>query len=317
MIAVPVWSNGQFLVILISFAALILLIALALLGLFPRFRRWLRRHNAAKVTVFVSAPILSIASVVALVILFSVWRGFRMAAAPESARHVTLAHDKKVDEFDLPAGTRIDLYDAYTIDRYNIKKAAFPHAVEIHNILSTTLSSDVYGFEVTPVHDEVVDGWVCQAGQSIHFRVIDENNKPISPYLTKCSLAKGNKAGELAIPAGSSLQEALGELDHAHAVDIGISGEITFGELHASLTHVCLRVAGPAHDPILMDEAILARPLRAGTATLPAGTTVTWSPEDKDAPQRWSDDKKTMYLGSWTFMLSHFSGIEASAPCIV
>lgn len=317
MIAVPVWSNGQFLIILVSFAALILLVVLALLGLHPRFRGWLRQHNAAKVTVFVSVPLLSIASIVAVVILFSIWRGFRVASAPESARHITLSQDKKVDEFDLPAGTRIDLYDAYTIDRYNIKKAVFPHAVAIHNMLSTTLASDAFGFEVTPVHDEVVDGWVCQAGQPVSFRAIDENNKPISPYLTKCTLAKGNKAGDLAIPVGSSLQEALGELDHPHAVDIGISGDITFGELHAPLRHVCLRVAGPAHDPILIDESILARPLRAGTATLPAGTTVMWSPNDKDVPQRWSDDKKAMYLGPWTFMLSHFSGIEASAPCVI
>ena len=250
MIFAPVPSILMLVLIPLSLMGLILsVILLWFWWRSPQFRSRVRRTR--KITLWISVPLLAMLSALAINILYTFWWVSHVVYAPESAHHVTLSEDMKIGEFELPAGTRLDLRDAYTYERDNIVKATFPHPVKILGIASTELSSSVYSyFEITPVADETIDGWRCQGGKPVRFRTRsnwnpeDGGDKPIAPRLERCILAAGNEVGGVAIPPGSTMGESDNP-DYPHrSVDIGIFDEVILGDLHVPLRRACLTVNG-------------------------------------------------------------------------
>ena len=300
-----------------------LVIFVVWLLLSPRFRSWFKQHKLLSIALVLGVP--QVLGLLAATVMLL--RPLYRAPAPEADRHVTLAEDTKIGEFDFPAGTRLDLREAYVYESYNIEKAIFPHPVAICGIASTALSSLSDYFEIIPAADETIDGWHCQGGQPVRFTTRDRdfrtrdrnyNYKPVAPYLSRCVLAAGNKAGTISIPPGSTMGEsAVFSEAHPHSIDIGIFDEIIFGDLHAPLKRVCLTVNGAARELLSVHEAILARPLRIGAATVPAGSGVSWYPGGND-PMHWSDNKENLYAGSWHFSIWEIkwhSGDATGDPC--
>ncbi len=298
MIAVPVWSNLMFVIVLIGFGALLFALLLAIV---PPLRRRIWRHRGMRIGVLIASPILAPGAAIAIYVLYVFWQVDRIQSAPESARHVTLAKATRFGVLTFPAGTRLDLYDAYVMRESNIRKATFPQPVAIQGFDAMTLQPDLYGFTITGVGSRIVEGWRCDLTQPISFRTRDDDDKPIPMRLTACRLAPGNRVGDIALPGGLSLTESLGERNYPEILALALAQDIVFGDWRVPLSHACLYVDRTHHALVRIYGAALARPFRAGGVTWPPGTRVSWDPDSVAQPAQWRDNRRILDIGPWEF----------------
>lgn len=309
MIAVPVWSNLMFVIVLIGFGALLFVLLLALV---PPLRRRIWRRRGTRVALLIASPILALGAAIALYVLYVFWQVDRIQSAPESARHVTLEKATRFGVLTYPAGTRLDLYDAYVMRESNVRKATFPQPVAIEGFDAMTLQPDLYGFTITGVGSRIVEGWRCDFTQPISFRTRDDDNRPIPMRLTACRLAPGNRVGEIVLPGGMLLKESLGEPNYPAIFALALAQGIVFGDLRVPLRQACLYVERTRHTLVRIDGGALARPFRAGGVTWPPGTQVNWDADSVGQPTHWRNERRTLDMGPWAFQPAIPGGSELS-----
>ncbi len=298
MIAVPVWSNLMFLIVLMGFGSLLFLLLLALV---PPLRRRVFRHRAVRLGLLWASPLLVPGAAIALYVIYAFWQADRSEHAPESARHVTLTKPRRFAGLEFPVGTRLDLYDAYVERDDNVQRATFPHPVTIRGFDATMLQPDLYGFTLTAIGQRSVEGWQCDLTQPISFRTLDGDNKPIPMRLTRCSLAAGNRVGDIAIPAGMTMRQDIDEVDRPNFVDVALPQGLVFGDRHVPLRQVCLIADRTSHALVRIDEAQLAKPLRIGARVWPVGTEVRWDADSIGRAPAWRDEGRILDIGPWEF----------------
>ncbi|MDR2875991.1 MAG: hypothetical protein LBV44_08715 [Methylobacillus sp.] len=211
MIFFPMWSTAQTIIFLLSIpATLALVIGLALLPL-PSFRRALRRHPKRCLIGF---PLLALAALPMLLEIYTAIQVTRSMNAPESERHITLEHAETIQGFDLPAGTKLDLSEAY--NNASFKRAEFPHPVKIFNVTATAMTT-IWPYSVsllTVSGEQAVDGWVCNGNDEIEFgRDNDRHDGVLDKryHFDGCALGRGNRLADgTVIPENSKLRKPWG-----------------------------------------------------------------------------------------------------------
>lgn len=299
MISVPIWSNGQMAVILLSlFATVALVISGPLIALVAPLRRSIGRRPKLQVGLVVAFPLLLIASLPTLVLVIAGIGASRSVNAPESERHVTLERARTIDTFDMPVGTRLDLIAAYELSSF--KHAEFPHPVKIFGVTAMAMNSVLpYSIGLTGTGEQVVDGWTCNATGEIKFSRRDDQNHNLdvdSPFhFSGCILGRGNRiAGNVVIPEHVRLSESM--LDKS-ALNIRVVKPLPIGPGGALLERSCLTINRDSRTLTHIDDARLVRPLKWKNVVWPAGTQVDWYPpsqETQPAEEPWRFSKPSL-----------------------
>jgi len=312
MIAVPMWSNGPFVLILLSlFATVVLVVGGLLLVLFPPLRRSVGRHPKLGVGLVVASPILVLASLPTLTLTIDAISAWRSVNAPESARHVTLDHAQTVEGFDMPAGTRLDLIEAYDLSTF--KHAEFPRPIRIFDVTTLGMNSVLpYSIGLTGPGEQIIDGWTCNASYDIQFSRSEGRNFDLdetsSFHFSGCTLGRGNRiADNLPMPENSKLAESVDTLDRPGTMTIKVAEPLPIGPGGALLEKNCLVINRGGRSLTNIDEGRLVRPLKWKNVIWPVGTEVMW-----DAP---SQKRKQSPEESWVFMKSLFPD-ESNYSCL-
>lgn len=304
MIAVPVWSNAQFTIILLSvLSTFALIVGGLLLAVIPPVRRWVGLRPKLRIGLLVSTPLLLLASLPTLVMAMAAFGAWRSVTAPESERHITLEHDQTIDGFTLPAGTHLDLIEAYEIDSF--KHARFPHPVNMLDVTATGMNSVLpYSVAFTGTGEQTIAGWTCDATGEIEFSRSTDKHFDLdmkSPFhFSGCTLGHGNRiAGRLLLPANATIAE--GTL-HAEFFNVKVADPLPIGPGGALLKTNCLVIDRNSRMPQDMNTGLLVNPLKWKNKTWPAGTEVMW-----DAPKPGASAKVT----AWSFF-EHSASLDSN-----
>ncbi|WP_251863810.1 hypothetical protein [Achromobacter sp. Marseille-Q4962] len=252
------------------------------------------------------AALLALAAVSAFHVAFRVmlWLFDREQARQEAARRVTLQQPQTLGGVPMPAGTRLVLEkegqpERYTEAVFDAPTPAFGmRARRIVRYLYTDYDRRTYKetrsyprtVQVWGEGAQTVAGWLCDTTRKVEFRVEDEGARI---EFASCSLAAGNRAGGVDLPAGAEAQARDGE-------------KYTNGHVEPLRWYVSVESSEPVavsglllgRPGLLLDEerrllgvarGSLACPLRLGPYRYPAGTLVqsTAYPLNRRLPGAW------------------------------
>ncbi|SSW72860.1 hypothetical protein [Achromobacter agilis] len=232
------------------------------------------------------------------------WTIGREYARREAARRVTLQQPQTLGGVSMPAGTRLVLEREEQLERYT--EATFDAPVQAFGMQATHIlrylrtGYDPKTYEETGSYPHTLDirgtgvqrvaGWLCDTTQKVEFDVKDEGART---EFESCTLAAGNRVGEVELPAGAEVQAREGQtFTNGHveplrwyvSVDspepLAVSG-ILLGRPGLRLDDE-LRLLGVA-------SGALACPLQLGPYRYPAGTRVqsTGYPLNERLPGAW------------------------------
>ncbi|RSE78526.1 hypothetical protein [Achromobacter denitrificans] len=222
----------------------------------------------------------------------------------EAARRVTLEQPQTLGGVAMPAGARLVLAregqpERYTEATFEAPVPAFGmQATRIVRYLRTEYDRETY--EELGAHPHTlylwgagvqdVAGWRCDTMEKVEFRV---EKKDARPEFESCTLGAGNRAGEIALPAGAEVRARKGETytnGHVEPLNwyVSVDSPEPLAVSGMLLGRPGLRL-DDAHRLLGVASAALACPLRLGPYRYPAGTRVqsTAYPLNRRLPDAW------------------------------
>lgn len=285
MIPMPVFSSAFVILYLLGwFALAVLVIWGATLALSPTARAAFSWNWP----IGLLAGVLVIASGYSTLLTLDARRVLRRVQREQAALHVTTTAALRIAGVTLPIGTQLTTRQPGVMESFT--DATFPsptiiygvRALELHRSIPYPLDDSLAaatGATIMLATDDSVEGWRCSATTPVEFSLAEGT----AARLQKCTLAPGNQAGTLTIPAGATLLASEGALwsDGTHERDRWVvmmedstppirlfGAELVTARLNLSERRELLRVS----------EAALASDFRLGTIQYSKGTRVSSAP---------------------------------------
>lgn len=271
------------LLLLSAISALVILSWLALLGV---------RHGARKAfraRLWFAMPLMILLALSSTFVLSFLYRAHLVDVdikRDEAARNIVLGKPVVVAGIAMPVGTRLHSMVPGVPEAFD--SANFPVPILVQGVTAVSVRRHVYldidsnthaatSMEVTLASDQRIDGWLCEKGVAVAFKV--EADKIL---FDSCTLGATNHLASLEVPAGAKLL--------AHA---GPSGGWTIflgPETRMIVRGLLLQGARIAVDRnrqfVGFSEAVLATDLRLGAVTYPAGIRIRskdWTSPGQDS----------------------------------
>ncbi|MDV7985400.1 hypothetical protein R4J59_20145 [Pseudomonas paraeruginosa] len=300
----PISLTVLLIYLLSTVAGLWLLAWLLLLAFSPRARQRLRRHWPSRGLVLV---LLLVPLGLRAWLEIGLWQYQREREREEAAHTAVLEHPARLGGIGMPAGTRLKLELRQQPESF--REAEFPAPVMIRGVATRHLQRWLQSehenpqepWTTTGVHptsirlrgDGVaeIDGWRCDASQEIAF-ASERDGRPAA--FEHCSLAAGNRAGAIELPAGARLFASDGMVYTDGYRDAERWRVMPETGQQVSVHGIALSGGALAFDRQRklygLGGTLLAAPLQLGDWHYPAGTEVSLSPRaawHTRHPQAW------------------------------
>lgn len=302
MIPISLPSTEFFIFLFVSqIAGLALLGWLAVLAVSRRARQRFGRRPWLNGAVLLA---LLAASAFYLSIRYIFWTVDREYARRDEARRITLTEPQTLGGVAMPAGARLVLQREGQSERYieALFDAPVPafgmQARRIVRFLSVDYDDKTYEEIRSYPHilhiwgdgAQPVSGWQCNTTNKVEFNVEDKGQRT---EFASCTLAAGNRVGEVELPAGAEVRARSGETytnGHVEPLSwyVNIDSTEPLAVSGMLLGRLGLRLDAE-HRLLGVGHGTLACPLRLGPYRYPAGTLVqsTRYPLNRRLPDAW------------------------------
>lgn len=208
MIPVPLFSGTFFVLLSLGLLALpMLLVWGVMLAFKPSVRQSFAQHRKKSASAF---AVLLLLAGFSILVGHGLWSALRAHDREWRARDVVLEHASTIDQFEMPAGTRLQLLRPHAVDTFT--SAKFPVATRALGLQVTQMQrllrhaadgSQPYPvtMDVTLAQDQRVEGWHCAAAHPVSF---DFSGEPRgTPSFRACHLAAGHRVDMAEVPMGT------------------------------------------------------------------------------------------------------------------